>query len=394
MTTMTRLRTYQGLPILSYGFRPFFLLAALHAALVMLAWLPIFYGELALHSAFSPVDWHAHEMLYGFLPAVITGFLLTAIPNWTGRLPIQGAPLLALLLVWIAGRIAVTCSGNIGAIPAALIDIAFLVLVAAAAAREVLAGKTWGNLKIVALLALLIIGNITFHVESYLSGHAAYGARIGVAAAVLLIMVMGGRIIPSFTTNWLKRNNPGRLAAPFGSYDRAVLALSGIALLVWLIAPFGTVTAVALALAGIANIARLCRWAGDRTTGERLLLILHVAYAFIPLGFLLMAAASSERLPASAAIHAWTAGGIGVMTLAVMTRVSLGHTGRALTASHATQFIYALIIIAALARITAALVGADSDVLLQLAAFAWIAAFAGFVIVYSGILVTKRRQAA
>ena len=122
---------------------------AIYAGLAILAWLPMFNGELALSTAFGPIDWHVHEMLYGYLPAVVTGFLLTAIPNWTGRLPIQGMPLLILVAVWLAGRVAVTFSAEIGWLPAAIIDVGFLVLVVAATAREIVAGKNWRNLRVV-----------------------------------------------------------------------------------------------------------------------------------------------------------------------------------------------------------------------------------------------------
>src|SRR6202049_1498698 len=133
-------RTYEGPALFSSGFRPFFLLGSIYAGLAILVWLPVFMGELTLTTAFAPRDWHVHEMLYGYLPAVMTGFLFTAIPNWTGRLPIQGKPLLTLVLVWIAGRVAVTISADIGWVAAFLIDASFLTLVAAAATREILAG--------------------------------------------------------------------------------------------------------------------------------------------------------------------------------------------------------------------------------------------------------------
>src|SRR5262245_44452577 len=141
MAPIPRLRPYRGPAILSYGFRPFFLLGSLYAALAILAWLPILHGELEDATAFSPRDWHVHEMLFGYVAAVVTGFLLTAIPNWTGRLPIQGMPLLLLIATWVAGRIAVTSSAWIGWMAAAAIDVAFLLLLAAAATREIVVGR-------------------------------------------------------------------------------------------------------------------------------------------------------------------------------------------------------------------------------------------------------------
>ena len=233
MNAIPRLRSYRGPALLSYGFRPFFLFGAIYAGLIMLAWLPVFYGELALWTTFTPIDWHVHETLYGFLPAVVTGFLLTAIPNWTGRLPIQGMPLLALVAVWVAGRVAVTFSTGIGWLPAAIIDVSFLALVVAAVTREIIAGSNWRNLKIVGMVALLLAGNIAFHLEAHIRGSAEYGVRIGIAVMVLLIAVIGGRIIPSFTRNWLVRENPGRLPAPFARFDVVVIGISAVTLVLW-----------------------------------------------------------------------------------------------------------------------------------------------------------------
>jgi len=200
-----RLRAYGGPALLSYGFRPFFLLGAIFAGIAVMLWLPVFYGDISLRTAFAPRDWHVHEMLYGYLPAAMTGFLLTAIPNWTGRLPIQGTPLLTLVIVWIAGRLAVALSADIGWTAAALIDASFLILVAAAAIREIAAGRNWRNLKVVAMISVLLLGNVAFHLEAHLNGMADIGVRIGIAGIVLLIAVIGGRIIPSFTRNWLAR---------------------------------------------------------------------------------------------------------------------------------------------------------------------------------------------
>ncbi|MCF2524661.1 NnrS family protein [Bradyrhizobium sp. G127] len=391
-TPVPRLRRYQGPAVLSYGFRPFFLLGAAYAGLAILAWLPMFLGELTLRTAFVPRDWHVHEMLYGYLPAVITGFLFTAIPNWTGRLPIQGAPLLALVVVWVLGRFAVTCSAQIGWFAAMLIDISFLTLIAAAAGREIFAGRNWGNLKVVALIALLLVGNIAFHLEAHFAGAADYGIRAGIAVVVLLILLIGGRIVPSFTRNWLVRENPGRLPSPFARFDMAIVILSAAALLVWVVRQDGLLVGILLTLMAVLHIIRLGRWAGDRTSRERLVLILHIGYAFIPAGFLLAAAAALDFVPPSAGIHAWMAGAAGVMTLAVMTRASLGHTGQQLVASPTTQGIYVAIVIAALARICAVIVPAWSGPLLHMAAFAWAAAFLGFAVCFGPALMSEKRH--
>jgi uncharacterized protein involved in response to NO len=391
MSPIPRLRPYSGPGLFSYGFRPFFLFGALYAGLAISIWLPLFYGSFALPTAFAPLDWHTHEMLYGYLPAIVTGFLLTAIPNWTGRLPLQGSPLVFMLALWIAGRLAVSISAELGWVAAAIIDSSFLLVVAAAAAREILAGRNWANLKVLIPVSVLGLGNLGFHLEAHVRGTADYSIRIGVAAVLVLIMLIGGRIIPSFTRNWLARENPGRLPIPFNRMDVAAIVLSAVALLLWTIVPYGTATAIFLASAAVVQAARLARWAGDRTWRDRLVLILHVGYSFVPLGFALSALAAAGFVAQSAGLHAWMAGAGGLMTLAVMTRASLGHTGRELKAGFLTQCIYASALIAVLARICAALEPAWSGPLLNVAAVAWTSAFVGFGIVYAPILAQAKK---
>lgn len=390
MAPIPRLRDYKGPALLSYGFRPFFLFGSIYAGLTILAWLPMFYGELELSTAFTPRDWHIHEMLYGYLPAVITGFLLTAVPNWTGRMPLQGRPLLILVLVWALGRVASTASARIGWEAAAILDNAFLLLVGAAMAREILKGKNWRNLKVLIALGVLIAGNIAFHVEAHVFGAVEYGMRLGIAATMMLIMLIGGRIIPSFTRNWLVRENPGRLPASFGRFDMASMVVAGIALLVWIAAPDAQMTGVVLILAGALQAVRLARWAGERTWRDRLVLILHVAYAFVPIGFVLIGLSSWGLVSSAAGIHAWTAGAMGIMTLAVMSRASLGHTGRALVASAVVQVLYVLLVVSTLARICAAIHLDWSDVLLHTSGLSWAIAFIGFALAYWNVFTRPR----
>jgi len=206
----------------------------------------------------------------------------------------------------------------------------------------------------------------------------------------MLIMLVGGRIIPSFTRNWLVRENPGRLPASFGRFDVVSMVGAGVALLLWMAAPDWSVTGAALIAAGVFQAVRLARWAGERTWRDRLVLILHVAYAFVPLGFVLVGLAALGLLPASAGIHAWTGGAMGVMTLAVMSRASLGHTGRALEATTSLQGIYLLLVAAALARICAAIHPDWSGVLLHVAGSAWAVAFVGFVLAYWQVFTRPR----
>lgn len=388
---LQRRRDYAGPALLAYGFRPFFLSAGVWAALAILFWVPLYTGQLTVATVFSPLDWHVHEMLYGYVAATIAGFLLTAIPNWTGRLPVSGWPLGALALLWFAGRFAVLASGTIGGIAAAAIDVSFLATLGAVAAREIIAGKNWRNLRVLLILSVLIAGNVVFHAEVLTKGAADYGIRIAVSSVILLIMLIGGRIVPSFTNNWLARNNPGRLPVPFSRFDGVALGVSALALGSWIVVPGYAVAGALLILAGVLQAVRLSRWAGDRTLADRLVLVLHVAYVFVPLGFLLVGASMlTSAVPTSAGIHAWTAGAIGLMTLAVMTRATLGHTGQPLQASPMTQGIYALVLTSALMRIVAAFSG--SIVLIEVAGFLWVAAFVCFVLLY-GPLLARRKPA-
>jgi uncharacterized protein involved in response to NO len=392
-TTAERMRAYDGPAILSYGFRPFFLLGALWAALTVAIWLPLLAGLITLPTAFSPLEWHVHELVYGYVAAVVAGFLLTAVPNWTGRLPVTGRPLLALVLLWAAGRLAVLFSARIGMGVAAAVDLMFLVVLLGVVAREIIAGKNLHNLKVLVVVGLLLVGNAMFHAEAMLPhGGNGYGTRLGIGAIVLLIVLVGGRIVPSFTRNWLARERPGRLPAPFGRLDGASIAIAAAAIACWIAAPEAVLTAVLAGAAGVLQTMRLVRWVGYRTAGEPLVLVLHLAYAFVPIGFFLLALsiAAPGLVAASGALHGWTVGAIGTMTLAVMTRASLGHTGRALVATPATQLIYAAIAVAAAARILSAF-DIWRDAMLTASATAWVLAFAGFAAIFGPPLARPRR---
>jgi uncharacterized protein involved in response to NO len=377
--------------LFSYGFRPFFFFGSVYAGAVMLVWLPAFYGQLKLSTAFAARDWHVHEMLFGYITAVVAGFVLTAVPNWTGRLPLLGKPLILLFSAWIAGRIAVSISAWIGWAPAAAIDSVFLILLAASAAREIIAGKKWGNLMIVAIISLLAAGNLAFHLEAHFAGLAEYTTRGGIAVVINLVALIGGRIIPSFTRNWLAKRAPGPMPAQFGRFDAATVGVSALVLLFWVVWPLQRPTGGLLLVCGVMHVIRLARWSGYRTFADRLVLILHVAYAFVPVGFILTAFSAFDLVAPGAGIHAWTGGAIGTMTLAVMSRATLGHTGQQLEASPATQLIYAAVIIAALARICAVLETDHAAVLLVVAGIAWAVAFLGFAAAYSAALWSPRR---
>jgi uncharacterized protein involved in response to NO len=385
LSPIPRYRAQRGPYILSAGFRPFFLLAALWAALAVPLWLAVFTGEGELPTRLLPTVWHVHEMVFGFAAATVAGFLLTAIPNWTGRMPLQGGPLAALVLLWVAGRIAVLASAAIGATAAACLDLAFPLAFLAVVAREILAGRNWRNLPMLGALTLLLAGNLLVHLEALgLAETASLGNRIGVATLLMLISFVGGRIIPSFTRNWLAKQRPESAApAVFDAFDRAVLATTGIALVTWVAAPDGVAAPWLELAAGIALAIRLARWRGAATLREPLVWILHLGYAWLALGFVLLALSHGvAALPPTAALHALTAGAIGTMTLAVMTRATLGHSGRPLVAGPGTTTIYALVTMAAVLRLFVPFAGGQTLAALGLAGAAWSGAFLLFAALY------------
>lgn len=371
--------TYTGPALLSRGFRPFFLLSALFAAAAIPAWLAIWTGRLALAGPFGPVDWHIHEMLFGYTSAVVAGFLFTAIPNWSGRMPRQGLPLALLAGLWIAGRFAV--AGAFGANPllVLVLDAGFLLAVTAMAVVEIAAGRNWKNLMVVVPVGIYLLANVIFHLEAMEGGESAVGRRLGFATVTFLIMLIGGRIISSFTRNWLAKRGPGPLPVAFGRFDGLCLAAAAMALLFWTLRPEGLPAALLLALAAVLHALRLARWRGMATWRSPLLLMLHVAYGFVPLGLAATAAAAADWIGAPAGMHLLGIGAIGGMTLAVMMRASLGHTGRPLEAGPILSAGFACLAAAALARVL--LASADIGGLdgYSLAALFWTLAFAAYI---------------
>jgi uncharacterized protein involved in response to NO len=392
MTTSTeQMRAWAGPAILTYGFRPFFFGAGVWAALAMVLWVPMLSGDLTLPAAFDPVSWHAHEFLFGYLGAVIAGFLLTAVPNWTGRLPIVGWPLGGLFALWLIGRAAVAVSLYLPPLGVALAELALPLALAAVIGREIVVGKNWRNLIVLAMLGVLTVGNGVFHWEAARGGYAAggYGLRIGLGAVIMMIAVIGGRIVPSFTRNWLAKRAPGRLPVPpMQRFDKAALMVLVLGLLAWIALPDHPATAILLLLAGGLHLVRLVRWAGDRTLAEPLVAVLHLGYFFLPLGAVAIAAEilMPGSLGMAAAQHLWMGGAAGLMTLAVMTRATLGHTGQTLTAGPGTVGIFAALVGAVLARLGAGIWPDQAHLLHMVAGAGWIAAFGGFAVIYGPLL--------
>ena len=390
-TSAEQMRAWRGPAILTYGFRPFFFGAGVWAALAMALWVPMLSGHLTLPTAFDPVSWHAHEFLFGYLGAVIAGFLLTAVPNWTGRLPIVGWPLGGLFALWLIGRGAVGLSMHLPPLMVALADLALPLALAGVIGREIVAGKNWRNLIVLAMLAVMALGNAVFHWEAARGDYAAggYGLRIGLSAVIMMIAVIGGRIVPSFTRNWLVKRPAGRRPVPpMQRFDKVALLALLVGLPVWIALPDHPVTGALLLLAGGLHVVRLGRWAGERTLAEPLVAVLHLGYAFLPLGALGIGVGilAPGSFGLAAAQHLWMGGAAGLMTLAVMTRATLGHTGQTLTAGPGTVAIYSALVVAVLARLAAGLWADQAHFLLMLAGLAWITAFGGFSLIYGRLL--------
>ncbi|MEP2717440.1 NnrS family protein [Pseudophaeobacter sp.] len=369
---------FQGPALFSYGFRPFFAGASVFALLVVPLWLLIWRGELDYAGHFSSVDWHIHEMIFGYGSAVLAGFLFTAVPNWTGRLPIKGWPLALLCLVWVLGRIVLWGFDGISPVLVLALDGSFLFLVAAMIAREVIAGKNWRNLKVLVPVLLLAVANVLFHIEVMVSGASDYGRRLGIALLVFLIMLIGGRIIPSFTRNWLvkERGKDAALPIAFSRFDALSLIVGVLALISWVLAPEAGVSGLLLLLAAVLHVARLTRWRGLSVLASPLLVMLHVAYFFVPLGVMVSGFAAFGLVEQVASVHLLGIGAVGGMTMAVMMRASLGHTGRALVAGRVLTIGFALLLLAAMVRILGVVIVQLEDVGVDLSAGLWTLSFA------------------
>lgn len=384
---------YQGPPLLGRGLRPFFLLAGLYAVLSLLLWLGVLAGHCSIPTAFDPVAWHAHEMLFGFALAAIAGFVLTAVPHWTGRPVLSGTPLGLLVLLWLAGRLAVASSAVIGPMTAATVDLLFPAVLLAIVANDILRARHWHGLLLVAVLGVLLVANLLTHLQPigdwWQLGEA--GRRLGLGVLVMLISLIGGRVIPNFTGNWLQARGEQRPPL-LGPADRLALVATAAGLLSWTVQPESAVSGALLALAALAQFARLARWRGHRTLAEPLVWSLHLAYLWVPIGLGLLALGIllPDAAPASAGMHALAAGAIAGMIAAMTTRATLGHTGRTLHADRWTLSIYLLLCAGATVRVASALFPAAYLTLLGAAGVLWLAAFGLFVLRYGPMLVTAR----
>ncbi|MGB4069904.1 MAG: NnrS family protein [Nitrospira sp.] len=382
--------SYEGPAFLSYGFRPFFLGAALFAALSVLIWVALFAGKIQAVFLYSPREWHVHEMLFGYLPALIAGFLLTAMPNWTDRMPLRGAPLLALFLLWLAGRLLVSTPLT-GASAAAVVDGAFLAILATYVWREIVAARSWDRAPIGVLVSFFAGANILFHLAALRGMPTDLPERLALSVMTMLLTIIGGRLAPTFTREYLADRNVSRLPEVLSKTDGGAIVLVLVSVISWIIGPESMWTGTALFVAGVASVVRLFRWGGWRTWKEPLVLILHIGYGWVAL-FLIALGASILGVGFSPenAVHLLTTGAMGAMTLAVMTRASLGHTGRLRHADGFTVSMYVLINVGAILRIFAPNVDIPTAVtymLLGLAGLCWSGAYLLFAWVYGPYLI-------
>lgn len=380
--------------LLSYAFRPFFMLTGVYAVVVVLGWMGFLFGGWSLPLGWSPFKWHSHEMLYGLVPAAIAGFLLTAVTNWTGASPLRGRRLLALVLLWLAGRALMWLSTSFPAWLVALVDLAFLPVLALYLLRVLFRHGNRRNLVLVAVLALLSTGNLLMHLgfAGGRSGLLDIGQQLGFDLILLLMAVIAGRIIPAFSANWLRMQggSPDWVTRSVWTDRVALVSLALLVPLDALGAPKQMVGAVVL-VAALANGLRLWQWAGWRVRKEPLLWVLHLAYAWIVLALSLRAlAVLTGTVPDSVWLHAVGVGAIGTLLLGVMTRVAVGHTGRPLKLPPFGLWIYLAITAAALLRLLVAAQAVDFRLGLALAAFAWVLAFGLFAVLYWPILSSPR----
>lgn len=378
----------RGPVLFSYGFRPFFLGAGLWAVAAMALWIRALAGGPQPGGGYGAANWHMHEMLFGFASAALAGFLMTAVPNWTGRMPVSGPPLMALAALWLAGRLMLAVP--LGALWLAVaVEALFLPVMAAVFLKEIIAGRKWRDLKVVGLAAVIALANLGFHAAVLGGGDPRLAARTAVAGFVVLILIVGGRVTPSFTRNWLSRHKRTARPAPADRFDALTVGFSTATLALWVLRPEGAPLALAALAAAALNLARLIRWQGRHVT-EPMVLALHGGYLMVALGFAAIGAAALEWISPAAALHVFAIGAIGGEMLAVMTRASRSHTGAATDADLAATLSFIAVMVAAVARTAADF--AAHDALIATAGIAWIAAFGLFTLGHARLLAATRRD--
>lgn len=376
------------------AFRPFFLGGAIYAALVIPWWTGAWLGFLGAPAWLTPMLWHGHEMVFGFAAAAIAGFLLTASPVWSGGPVLNGRPLAVVLGLWVVGRVAFVAAGSLPAWAVAAADLAFLPAVAGAVVRTLWGSGQIRNYGIVAVVLALAAANAALHAEALglAPGVARPALRFAVDAVVVLILVVGGRITPAFTQNAFRMRGIDRSVRSRPALNRATIGLAVATALAGLVLGRTPVTGAVAAAAGLASAARLAGWQGLATRRDPLLWSLHLALAWVSVGLVLVGLGDlGAPIPATAGLHALTAGGIGGAVMAVTTRVALGHTGRPLVLPSGVVGCYVLVHVAAVARVVAPFLAAEGQrALLLTSGLAWACAFGLFVLRYASILTRPR----
>ncbi len=378
------------LPILAYGFRPFFFLAGVHGLVAILLWLAIQVDSLSSPGHWPGATWHGHEMLFGYAPAVLAGFLLTAVPNWIGVPPVRRFPLAALVVLWLAGRAAVALAGYLPTLLVTIVDVAFLPAVMVLLLPPLIAHRKWRNVIFVVPLGALTLANLALHFS--VAGEIDVLPRdafiVATGLLVLFITVMGGRIIPSFTANVLRARGETpalRNYAPLNFFAIGSLAAMIVADAV---VPLSLVGAALSLLAALAGLIRVSGWGWRRILDDPLLWILHAAYLTLAVGLAMKGvSALTEALPLDVGLHMLTIGAVGLMTYGVMTRVILGHTGRTLKLRPSIVTAYFILLAALILRLIAPFLPDhlyNGDV--HLSGGLWSAAFVLFLIVYAPML--------
>ncbi len=387
-------KEYAGFILFERGYRPFFPGAALFAGLAIPLWVVALKNGVEIPTEFSAREYHIHEMIFGYLGAVIAGFLFTAMPNWTGQPALAGTRLALLSGLWLLGRIAVLTSAS-WPMAAAIIDASYLLVVCGLAWRDVIVGGSIRNMPVCLLVSLLAAANIAYHLAQLQGADTAWIERAALSIIATLISLIGGRVIPNFSGNWMKKNQLNPLPAPFSTFDKAALVATILTLASWIITPDTPLTGSLFAALFIVHAFRLFRWRGWQTMAEPLVMVLHVGYLWLVIWFGLtgLAILAPETFSASNALHALTAGTIGTMTMAIMTRAILGHSGRKLHAGRATQIIYALISSGAFIRVFAEVIPLDYMTTLTISGTLWAGGFILFAIVYGPYCLSGKKAA-
>ncbi len=376
-----------------HGFRPFFLLAGLHAFAVMPVWLYFYPHHGAPFGSLPTMYWHSHEMLYGFVVAAIAGFMLTAVPSWTGTRGFGGVPLIVLVTLWLAGRVAMASVGSVPFWLVAIAELAFLPALAALLVPPLFRNGN-RNMRLLVVLGALWLAHAAFFV-SLGSGNVALAGRatnFGINVVLILVTVIGGRIVPAFTANALRRHGETVELTSHAWLEKLVIGSMIAIAIADAFAPTGVVSGALAGIAALVHAYRLSGWRGFRTRGESILWVLHVAYAWLPIGLGLKALWLLGGVSfAMKWQHALAMGVFGTMILAVMTRASLGHTGRMLAVSRPVTVAYVLLSLSVLVRVVGGAFWPERYLLaMSVAGFGWMASFLVYLVVYTPILVGPR----